>query len=154
MIEKKIYLVQPGCMDRGVDHDRVRVRPGEPVDRGLAAVVRAVVHDDEHAGRVLVLRLGRDLPDQLHERDDSHDLRGGGEHFAGADVEAGEQGEGTVAGVLVLHDALLAQWITDARAADLPHVHSFARRLDLDIQAATAALTLRTTTAAPKEPTL
>jgi hypothetical protein len=36
----------------------------------------------------------------------------------------------------------LQQWITDARAADLPHLHSFTRGLDLDIQAATAALTL------------
>jgi transposase len=49
------------------------------------------------------------------------------------------------AGLLVPYPgnaALLAQWITDARAADLPHVHSFTRGLDLDIQAATAALTL------------
>jgi transposase len=37
---------------------------------------------------------------------------------------------------------LLAQWITAARAADLPHAHAFARGLGLDIQAATAALTL------------
>jgi transposase len=36
----------------------------------------------------------------------------------------------------------LQQWITDARAADLPNVHSFTRGLDLDIKAATAALTL------------
>ena len=40
------------------------------------------------------------------------------------------------------NDARLQQWITDARAAGLPHVHSFTRGLDLDIQAATAALTL------------
>ncbi len=40
------------------------------------------------------------------------------------------------------NDGLLAQWITAARAADLPHVHSFTRGLDLDIQAATAALTM------------
>jgi hypothetical protein len=38
--------------------------------------------------------------------------------------------------------ARLRQWITGARAADLSHVHSFTRGLDLDIQAATAALTL------------
>ena len=37
---------------------------------------------------------------------------------------------------------LLQQWITAAHAADLPHLHSFTRGLDLDIQAATAALTL------------
>ena len=37
---------------------------------------------------------------------------------------------------------LLAQWIIAARTADLPHVHAFGRGLDLDIQAATAALTL------------
>ena len=36
----------------------------------------------------------------------------------------------------------LQQWITDARATDLPHVHAFTRGLDLDSQAATAALTL------------
>ena len=40
------------------------------------------------------------------------------------------------------NDARLSQWMTDARAADLPHVHSFTRGLDLDIQAATAALTM------------
>jgi transposase len=40
------------------------------------------------------------------------------------------------------NDARLRQWITDARAADLPHLHSFTRGLDLDIQAVTAALTL------------
>jgi transcriptional regulator with XRE-family HTH domain len=38
--------------------------------------------------------------------------------------------------------ARLRQWITDARATGLPHVHSFTRGLDLDIQAATAAVTL------------
>jgi transposase len=37
---------------------------------------------------------------------------------------------------------LLARWITAARAAGLPHLHAFTRGLDLDIQAATAALTL------------
>ncbi len=37
---------------------------------------------------------------------------------------------------------LLQQWITTARAADLPHLHAFCNGLDLDIQAATAALTL------------
>jgi transposase len=40
------------------------------------------------------------------------------------------------------NDTRLRQWITDARAADLPHMHSFTRGLDLDIQAATAALTM------------
>ena len=40
------------------------------------------------------------------------------------------------------NDTRLRQWITGARAADLPHLHSFTRGLDLDIQAATAALTL------------
>ena len=38
--------------------------------------------------------------------------------------------------------ARLQEWITVARAADLPHVHAFTRGLDLDIQAATAALTM------------
>jgi hypothetical protein len=40
------------------------------------------------------------------------------------------------------NEARLQRWITTARQADLPHVHSFTRGLDLDIQAATAALTM------------
>src|SRR5215475_792314 len=36
----------------------------------------------------------------------------------------------------------LQQWIAAARAADLPHLHSFARGLELDLKAATAAVTL------------
>jgi transposase len=36
----------------------------------------------------------------------------------------------------------LQQWMADARAADLPNLHSFTRGLDLDIKAATAGLTL------------
>ena len=40
------------------------------------------------------------------------------------------------------NDARLRQQITDARAADLPNLHSFTRGLDLDIQAATAAVPL------------
>jgi transposase len=36
----------------------------------------------------------------------------------------------------------LLQWMTDARAADLPNLHSFTRGLDLDLKAATAAFTL------------
>jgi transposase len=36
----------------------------------------------------------------------------------------------------------LLQWIAGARAAELPHLHSFARGLELDLKAATAALTL------------
>lgn len=37
----------------------------------------------------------------------------------------------------------LQNWITTTRAASLPQVHAFTRGLDLDSQAATAALTLR-----------
>jgi transposase len=40
------------------------------------------------------------------------------------------------------NEAGLQQWITRAREADLPHLHSFTRGLDPDIQAVTAALTL------------
>ena len=36
----------------------------------------------------------------------------------------------------------LQQWISDASTADLPHLRSFTRGLDLDIKAATAAVTL------------
>jgi transposase len=38
--------------------------------------------------------------------------------------------------------ARLAAWTTAARTADLPHVHSFARGIDQDIDAVTAAITL------------
>ena len=55
-------------MYRGVDHDRVRVSLAEPVGGGIAAVVRAVVHDDEHPRRVRVLGLGHDLADEVHKR--------------------------------------------------------------------------------------
>ena len=40
------------------------------------------------------------------------------------------------------NQAKLQRWITSAREADLPHLHSFTKGLDLDIHAATAALTL------------
>ncbi len=40
------------------------------------------------------------------------------------------------------NSGLLQQWIATARAADLPHLHAFTNGLDLDLQAATAALTL------------
>jgi transposase len=40
------------------------------------------------------------------------------------------------------HDAGLRDWILAARAADLPSVHAFTRGLELDISAATAAVTL------------
>jgi hypothetical protein len=48
----------------------------------------------------------------------------------------------SAAGPDVGNDASLRQWIADVRAADLPHVHALTRGLNLDIQAATAALTL------------
>ena len=38
--------------------------------------------------------------------------------------------------------ARLAAWITAAREADLPHVHSFARGIDQDTDAVIAAVTL------------
>ena len=38
--------------------------------------------------------------------------------------------------------AQLAAWITAAREADLPHVHSFTRGIDQDTDAVTAAITL------------
>ena len=41
-----------------------------------------------------------------------------------------------------VNEGKLLEWIEEARAAGLPHLHSFTRGLDLDIKAATAALTL------------
>ena len=38
--------------------------------------------------------------------------------------------------------AQLAAWTTIAREADLPHMHSFARGVEQDIDAGTAAITL------------
>src|SRR5262249_48908956 len=38
--------------------------------------------------------------------------------------------------------ARLAAWITTTRETDLPHIHSFARGLDQDTDAVTAAITL------------
>jgi transposase len=52
---------------------------------------------------------------------------------------------GSFAAMLVpapANEQKLQQWIADARAADLPNLHSFTRGLDLDIKAATAAVTL------------
>ena len=40
------------------------------------------------------------------------------------------------------NEARLGDWAETARAADLPHLHSFTRGLDLDIQAVIAAVTL------------
>ena len=40
------------------------------------------------------------------------------------------------------NDDKLLESIAGARAADLPHLHSFTRGLELDIKAATAAVTL------------
>ena len=36
----------------------------------------------------------------------------------------------------------MAEWTTAAHEADLPHVHSFARGINQDIDAVTAAITL------------
>ncbi len=40
------------------------------------------------------------------------------------------------------NEARLGDWAETARASDLPNVHAFARGLDLDIDAAIAAVTL------------
>ena len=40
------------------------------------------------------------------------------------------------------NEGKLLQWMGEARTADLPHLHSLTRGLELDISAATAAVTL------------
>ena len=40
------------------------------------------------------------------------------------------------------NEAKLQRWIAGARVADLPHLHSFTRGLELGLKAATAAVTL------------
>ena len=52
---------------------------------------------------------------------------------------------GSFAAMLVpgpANEEKLQRWIAAARAADLPHLHSFTRGLELDLKAATAAVTL------------
>ncbi|MGX7829655.1 transposase [Actinokineospora sp. 24-640] len=52
---------------------------------------------------------------------------------------------GSFAALLIPHQdnpARLAAWSATARKADLPHVHSFARGIDQDHDAVTAAITL------------
>ena len=52
---------------------------------------------------------------------------------------------GSFAAMLVpdpANEERLQQWIAAARAADLPHLHSFTRGLELDLKAATAAVML------------
>ncbi len=49
--EVDLGLVEPGCVDRGVDEHEVRPGALEAVDRAFAAVRGAVVDDHEHALR-------------------------------------------------------------------------------------------------------
>ncbi len=60
----------------------------------------------------------------------------------GEAAHVGGQGVQVRAAVLNAGQLCLLVVIEGGRAADLPHVHSFTRGLDLDIQAATAALTM------------
>lgn len=48
------------------------------------------------------------------------------------------------------NQAKLSEWIQAAKAGDLPNVHSFARSLGLDIDAAIAAVTCHFITAGPR----
>ena len=91
-------------MHRRVDHDRVRVGVAQPVDGCLAAVVGAVVHDDEHSGRAGVGLLAHELAHQGHERTDPGGGRGGGEDLPGAHVERGQQCQGAGLGVHLVCD--------------------------------------------------
>ena len=95
-------LVEPGGVDGQMDHAGVGVGVAEPGCRRPVPVRGAVVHDDEHPGRVLVLRPAHDLADQVHEGNDAGGAGGGGPYFPGAHVEGGQQGQGTVADVFVL----------------------------------------------------
>ena len=94
-----VMILTPAARRR--EH-RVRVGPGQSADGALAAVVRAVVHDDEDPGGVLVLRAGHDLAGEVRERRDPGGEGGGGEHLPGVHVQAGQQREGAFALVLVL----------------------------------------------------
>ena len=90
-------------MHRRVDHDRVRLCPGHPPDRSLAAVVRAVVCDDEYLGGTGVGFVAHNLAHQRHERGDPGGLRAGRGYLSGAHVECGQQRQRAGALVLVLH---------------------------------------------------
>ena len=54
----------------------------------------------------------------------------------------GAGGHATSARLRLANEARLKDWAETARASDLPNVHAFARGLDLDIDAAIAAISL------------
>jgi hypothetical protein len=76
----------------------------------------------------------------------------GGQHETLAGLAAACPGMTALAGLISSFAALLTpdpgnagllrQWIIAARTTNLPHLHAFARGLEIDIEAASAALTL------------
>ncbi len=100
--EVDLHLVQPGGVDGGVHHDRVRELGGEPVAGGLAAVGGAVVHDPEHAfGRGVGLG-GHHLGDECGEGVDACGVLAAAEDLGVVDVVGGEVGQCPAAVVVVV----------------------------------------------------
>jgi hypothetical protein len=100
--EVDLGLVEPGGVDRGVDHDEVGPGALEAVDRAPAAVGGAVVDDQEDA---LGLGVGFDRPELLDERVERLDAvlgRAAVEDAGAARVPGGQVAERSPALVLVL----------------------------------------------------
>ena len=98
--EVDLDLVEPGRMDGGVDHDRVREGVGEPGCCGPAAVGGAVVDDPEHPPGAGVGLAAHHLGDQGGERLDTGSRGAVTDHPCLVDVVGREVGQGAVPAVL------------------------------------------------------
>lgn len=150
------------CMvDPYREHLRTR-REQEPAvgATALLAEIRAMGYNGSHNLLVRYLNQGRHLDDHPHlsprraarlllTRPENLTER---QHERLQDLTAACPEMTTLAGLVRSFAALLAphkdnperltEWITTAREADLPHVHSFARGIDQDVNAVVAAITL------------
>ena len=117
--EEDFHLIQPRRVHRGVHHDGVGELFCEPVDRLLAAVRGAVVHDPEHPVRRLVGLLGHDLPDQRGERNDTGGVLAAAVDLRPVHVVRGEVGDRAATVVVVVdpHRPGLTRWQGGVAAA-------------------------------------
>jgi transposase len=159
---QRVPRYRASMVDPYRDHLRAR-RDQEPGvgATSLLGEIRALGYTGSHNLLVRYLNQGRHLderphlstrraarllltrPDKLTEQ--QHE-RAQGLAAACPEMTALEGMVHTFATLLTPHEdnpARLAAWITTARDADLPNVHSFARGIDQDLDAVTAAITLQ-----------
>jgi len=100
--EVDLGLVEPARVHQQVDQSQARPLCLQAIDRGLATVRRAIVHDPEHPlGRHI--RLGRhDLLDKAPEREDAGGLLAASHDNGAMHVIGGQVGERASSVVLVL----------------------------------------------------